>query len=752
MPALRKRKESEGSTNASGNGNGHAIFGGLMDTESPHGAVAGWGGGDNDDRRMSYAASLLNTPQVRSQRLIGSTNPRYQWEQYWKSDEELAKIKSKSVRKYYERNNYLIQHYLYIDRLLDSSLPHDLIQEYQSPHNRSAVRKGSWQKDLPETIDEIEPEEAGTPPRIYHERAGSADSIFADGGFYADAHPPPQKIKRTKDLYNVKKANTSDENGEQEPLLTGENSEADLESGPRPPDLELEEEASSRIVTVAIIINLIANSLLLVLKIIVVVLSSSVSVLASLVDAALDFLSTAIVGLTTRLISRTDQYAYPIGRRRLEPVGVLVFSVIMITAFIQVLWEAGSKLTSGDQTVVELTVPAIAIMTSTVVIKGACWFWCRLIKNSSVQALAQDAMTDVVFNTFSIIFPLIGYYARIWWLDPVGGIILSLYVIVNWSQTANEHIRNLTGASATADERNILLYLTMRFAKTIKKIQGLQAYHSGDKLNVEVDIVLDEEISLRDSHDLGESLQYVLESVPNGESRPPIFSPSFLRRSPPQLTRAHSRSRICAYGLRRLQYSNPHVSRIMNYHYNLPGLFSFVRCERLQQPPFFPPVPFPLTCRGRCHRCWQSGRVFPETDEGSQLTTSDSRSKSAIPLSAALYLFFFSLILDRGRAITGRIEEWHMHGGFTVLMYSLERGKRQMEKKRDRPKLASMACVFSSTGETIASLNPALPFRAHNVYVREAERATKDAISKEGKEKESSRGSTIPCPCQYRTA
>lgn len=54
----------------------------------------------------------------------------------------------------------------------------------------------------------------------------------------------------------------------------------------------------------------------------------------------------------------------------------------------------------------------------------------------------------------------------------------------------------------------------MRFAKTIKQIQGLQVYHSGDKLNAEVDIVLDGSMSLKDSHDLGESLQYVLESVP----------------------------------------------------------------------------------------------------------------------------------------------------------------------------------------------------------------------------------------------
>ena len=110
---------------------------------------------------------------------------------------------------------------------------------------------------------------------------------------------------------------------------------------------------------------------------------------------------------------------------------------------------------------------------------------------------------------------LVGYYAKIWWLDSLGGILLSLYVIFNWSRTTVTHIRNLTGAAASADERNVLLYLTMRFAKTIRSIQGLQAYHAGDKLNVEVDIVLDESTTLRDSHDVGESLQYLLESVPN---------------------------------------------------------------------------------------------------------------------------------------------------------------------------------------------------------------------------------------------
>ena len=443
-------------------------------------------------RRMSGVSDggeVLMTPQMRSMRLIGNSNPRYQWEKYYKSDDELKGMK-KPVRQYYERNNHLISSYLYIDRLLDSSLPHSLIQEYNHDHCSNG------EVNIPKTISEES--QSDSSPSEEHHRSIDIHST-------ANGHASKVKVKRTpRALYKLPDENT--------PLLGD-----DIEEGPKAYELQDDgdddAESGSKVVTVAIYINLAANAILLAGKIAVIVLTSSLSVLASLVDAALDFLSTAIVWVTTKLISRQDQYAYPVGRRRLEPLGVLVFSVIMITSFFQVLLECFGRLTGSDHNIVQLGLPSIIIMALTVFIKFGCWFWCRLIKNSSVQALAQDAMTDVVFNIFSIIFPLVGYYASLWWLDALGGLLLSIYVIVNWSRTSSTHIEHLTGAAAPATDRNILLYLTMRFAKTIKSIQGLQAYHAGDKLNVEVDIVLDEGMTLRDSHDLGESLQYVLESV-----------------------------------------------------------------------------------------------------------------------------------------------------------------------------------------------------------------------------------------------
>jgi len=36
-----------------------------------------------------------------------------------------------------------------------------------------------------------------------------------------------------------------------------------------------------------------------------------------------------------------------------------------------------------------------------VIVKFGCWVWSRSVKNSGVQALAQDAMNDVVFKFIS---------------------------------------------------------------------------------------------------------------------------------------------------------------------------------------------------------------------------------------------------------------------------------------------------------------------------------------------------------------
>ena len=94
-------------------------------------------------------------------------------------------------------------------------------------------------------------------------------------------------------------------------------------------------------------ILVIANIALLGAKLAAITFSDSLSLIASAVDSALDLLCTLIIYTTSKLVQRRIKALnrrFPVGRRRLEPLGILVFSILMIVSFVQIFQESVKKL------------------------------------------------------------------------------------------------------------------------------------------------------------------------------------------------------------------------------------------------------------------------------------------------------------------------------------------------------------------------------------------------------------------------
>lgn len=357
----------------------------------------------------------------RALKLLTNSKARIDWDSYLKNDEEIQQMPRK-LRKFYRDQNEKIENFRYVDSILDSSMPRNVIRSY------GAESRG---------------------------------------------------------------------------LTDAESSEAETNQASSEAE---EQKAISR----AINVNFVANVVLLIGKIVVTISTNSLSIVASLLDSVLDFLSTVIVYASNKLAQIRDN-KYPVGRSRLEPLGVLVFSVLMIVSFFQIAIQGVKQLMAAPETreaVQSLGPAVVSIMAFVVLVKSLCWFWCRSSKSASVQALAQDAFSDVIFNFFSIIFPLLGFYLNFWWLDPLGAVLISAYILVSWSYTSVEHISNLAGRVASASDIESVIYMAMRFSDLIQAVTSVAAYHAGERIVVELDILLDEKTSLRDTHDLGESLQY----------------------------------------------------------------------------------------------------------------------------------------------------------------------------------------------------------------------------------------------------
>ncbi|KAK9360708.1 hypothetical protein V1504DRAFT_131480 [Lipomyces starkeyi] len=75
----------------------------------------------------------------------------------------------------------------------------------------------------------------------------------------------------------------------------------------------------------------------------------------------------------------------------------------------------------------------------------------------------------------------------------------------------------LIGVAADAQEQQLITYIAMTHSPLISQIDTVRAYHSGVRLVVEVDIVMDPKETLQTTHDVSDALQTKLESLPNVE-------------------------------------------------------------------------------------------------------------------------------------------------------------------------------------------------------------------------------------------
>ncbi|XP_015060786.1 metal tolerance protein 9-like [Solanum pennellii] len=265
---------------------------------------------------------------------------------------------------------------------------------------------------------------------------------------------------------------------------------------------------------IAIHASNLANMVLFIAKVYASIDSRSLAVISSTLDSLLDLLSGFILWFTSNAMKSPNQYLYPIGKKRMQPVGLVVFASIMATLGLQILFESGRQLItkSHPDRDPEKEKWMIGIMVSVTVIKFVLMVYCRRFKNEIVRAYAQDHFFDVITNSIGLATAVLAIHFY-WWIDPTGAIIIALYTMSTWARTVLENVWALIGRTAPPDFLAKLTYLVWNHHERIKHIDTVRAYTFGTQYFVEVDIVLPEDMFLNQAHNIGETLQEKLEKL-----------------------------------------------------------------------------------------------------------------------------------------------------------------------------------------------------------------------------------------------
>ncbi|EPS64622.1 cation diffusion facilitator 9, partial [Genlisea aurea] len=303
-------------------------------------------------------------------------------------------------------------------------------------------------------------------------------------------------------------------------LLEGFNEmETIHEAGYLPDALEEDEmKRLARSERMAIHMSNSANLILFVAKVYASVESRSMAVIASTLDSFLDLLSGLILWFTSNAMKNPNQYHYPIGKGRMQPVGIIVFASVMATLGLQIIFESARQLIAKSGPEVDHTKEMwmIGIMVSVTMVKFGLMLYCRRFKNEIVRAYAQDHFFDVITNSVGLVTAVLAI-RYVWWIDPTGAIIIALYTINTWTRTVFENVRSLIGRAAPPDFLAKLTYLIWNHHREIQHIDTVRAYTFGREYFVEVDIVLPGDMALNEAHNIGEALQVKLEHLPDVE-------------------------------------------------------------------------------------------------------------------------------------------------------------------------------------------------------------------------------------------
>ncbi|KAL4324378.1 hypothetical protein GQ457_11G018560 [Hibiscus cannabinus] len=257
-----------------------------------------------------------------------------------------------------------------------------------------------------------------------------------------------------------------------------------------------------------------ANVILLAFKLYATIRSGSIAIAASTLDSLLDLMAGGILWFTHLSMKSTNIYKYPIGKLRIQPVGIVIFAAVMATLGFQVLIQAVEQLIANEPSEKmssEELLWLYTIMLTATLVKLALWLYCRSSSNKIVKAYSEDHYFDVVTNVVGLLAAVLGdkYY---WWLDPTGAVILAIYTITNWSGTVMENAASLVGQAAPPEFLQKLTYLVIRHPR-VERIDTVRAYTFGVLYFVEVDIELPEDLPLKEAHHIGETLQIKIERL-----------------------------------------------------------------------------------------------------------------------------------------------------------------------------------------------------------------------------------------------
>ncbi len=266
-----------------------------------------------------------------------------------------------------------------------------------------------------------------------------------------------------------------------------------------------------KIVNKISIITIIANIILSAAKVMAGFIGQSSAIIADGLHSLSDVFSTIVAMIGIKLAHKRDDENHPYGHEKIEPVmGKVLANILLLTA-IYMGYKGIKDIVEGNYGVPgQITIYA-AILS--IIVKE--WMYrytakgAKEIESSALMADAWHHRTDSLSSVGSLI-GVVGARMGYPVLDPIASVAISILVAKVAISIYMQSVHDLIDSAADEETRSVIEEIILE-TNGVVQIDDLKTRRHANKLYVDVEIAVNNSLSISEAHEISEDVHDTIE-------------------------------------------------------------------------------------------------------------------------------------------------------------------------------------------------------------------------------------------------
>lgn len=277
---------------------------------------------------------------------------------------------------------------------------------------------------------------------------------------------------------------------------------------------KLEQSDFQKVANRVSVITILGNVLLSVVKLIAGIVAHSNAMISDAIHSASDVFSTFVVMIGIKLASKKPDKEHPYGHERLECVAAIVLAIVLFITGLGIGVDALNTILHGNYETLQAPgmLALVAAVVSIVSKETMYWYTRYNAKKIDSSALMADAWHHRS-DAFSSIGALVGIAgARLGYpvMDSVASLVIFVFIVKAAYDIFKDAVDKMIDHSCDEETEKEIYECVMKH-KDVKGIDLLQTRIFGNKIYVDVEIRADASYTLRQAHEIAESVHDEIE-------------------------------------------------------------------------------------------------------------------------------------------------------------------------------------------------------------------------------------------------